>query len=94
MIKELQRRLRHSRDPVRYMLASEFSRRFILYYDVSSDTYIMNEPSGETLFKRRAAAESVKKLLGKRISIIKYTKKHGKLIRLSRFGPRKRATHD
>ena len=61
------------------MLVSEFSRRFILYYNVSSDTYVMNEPSEGTLFKRRAAAESVKKLLGKRISIVKYTKKHGKL---------------
>jgi hypothetical protein len=85
IIKELKRRLRDSRDPVRYMLVSEFSRRFILYYDVSSDTYIMNEPSGGTLFKRREAAESIKKLLGKRISIVKYMKKHGKLKRLSPY---------
>lgn len=84
-IKELKRRLRDSRDPVRYMLVSEFSRRFILYYNVSSDTYVMNEPSGGTLFKRREAAESVKKLLGKRISIVKYMKKNGKLKRLSPY---------
>jgi hypothetical protein len=85
IIEELKRRLRDSRDPVRYMLVSEFSRRFILYYNVSSDTYVMNEPSGGTLFKRREAAESVKKLLGKRISIVKYTKKHGKLKPLSQY---------
>jgi hypothetical protein len=83
IINELKRRFRDSRDPVRYMLVSEFSRRFILYYDVSSDTYVMNEPMGGTLFRRREAAENVKKLLGKRISIVKYMKKHGKLIRLS-----------
>jgi len=85
LIKELKRRLRDSRDPVRYMLVSEFSRRFILYYDVSSDTYVMNQPSGGTLFKRREAAECVKKLLGKRISIVKYMKKHGRLKRLSPY---------
>ena len=92
-IKELKRRIRDSRDPVRYMLVSEFSRRFILYYNVSSDTYVMNEPSGGTLFKRREAAESVKQLLGRGVSIVKYTSKQGKLQRLSPYRsrwPRKR----
>jgi hypothetical protein len=67
------------------MLVSEFSRRFILYYNVSSDTYIMNEPSGGTLFKRREAAESVKQLLGQGVSVVKYSSKHGKLKRLSPY---------
>jgi hypothetical protein len=67
------------------MLVSEFSRRFILYYNVSSDTFVMNEPSGGTLFKRRETAESVKKILGRGISIIKYTTKKGKLKRLSPY---------
>ncbi len=65
------------------MLASEFSRRFILYYNVSSDMFVMNEPGEGTLFKRREAAENVKKLLGKGVSIVKYTTKHGQLKRLS-----------
>ena len=34
-IRELKRRVKDSRDPVRYMLVSEFSRKFILYYDVT-----------------------------------------------------------
>jgi len=92
-IKELKRRVRDSRDPVRYMLVSEFSRRFILYYNVSSDTYVMNEPSGGTLFKRREAAESVKQLLGRGVSVVKYSSKQGKLKRLSPYRghwPRKR----
>ena len=38
-IRELERRVRDSRDPIRYMLVSEFSRRFILYYNVSDDVY-------------------------------------------------------
>ena len=83
MIKELKRRVRNSRNPVRYMLVSEFSRRFILYYNVSDDMFAMNEPSRGTLFKRRETAESVKKLLGRGISIVTYTTKGGKLNRLS-----------
>jgi hypothetical protein len=58
-IKEIDRRVRDSRDPVRYMLVSEFSRNFILYYDATSDTYVMNDASRGTLFKRREVADSV-----------------------------------
>ncbi len=85
VIKELKRRIRDSRDPIRYMLVSEFSRRFVLYYNVSDDVFAMNEPSGGTLFKQREATESVKKLLGSGISIVKYTTKGGKLKRLSPY---------
>jgi hypothetical protein len=47
--------------------------------------FSMNDPKGGTLFKRREVAESVKKLLGKGISIVKYTTKRGKLKRLSPY---------
>ncbi len=67
------------------MLVSEFNRRFILYYNLSDDVYAMNDPGGGTLFKRLAAAQSVKKLLGKGTSIIKYTTERGKLKRLSPY---------
>ncbi|MEK6406346.1 MAG: hypothetical protein AABN34_05220 [Acidobacteriota bacterium] len=87
-IKELERRIRDSRDPVRYMLVSEFTRRFILYYNVSDDTYVMNDPTGGTLFKRLKAARSVKKLLGSGTSIVKYTTERGRLKRLSPYRPR------
>ena len=85
LIKELRRRILDSRDPVRYMLVSEFSRRFMLYYYVSSDSYVMNEPSKGTLFKRREAAESVKRLLGSGVSVVKFTTKGSKLKRLSPY---------
>ncbi|MBI2348957.1 MAG: hypothetical protein HYV05_09945 [Deltaproteobacteria bacterium] len=85
LIRELKRRLRDSRDPVRYMLVSEFSRRFILYYNVSSGMFAMNDPNGGTLFKRREAAEGVKKILGKGITIVQYTTKGEKLKRLSPY---------
>src|SRR2546425_12584733 len=84
-IRELDRRIRDSRDPIRYMLVSEYSRRFILYYNVSDDVYAMNDPAGGTLFKRLKTAKNVKKLLSKGTSIVKYTTKDGKLKRLSPF---------
>ena len=84
-IRELDRSIRDSRDPVRYLLVSEFSRRFILYYNVSDDVYVMNDPSGGTLFKRLKTAQLVKKLLGKGTSIVKYTTQGGKLKRLSPY---------
>ncbi|HLF84671.1 MAG TPA: hypothetical protein VI837_10895 [Blastocatellia bacterium] len=87
-IRELERRVRDSRDPIRYMLVSEFTRRFILYYNVSDDVYVMNDPSGGTLFKRLKTAQSVKKLLGGKTSIVKYTTARGKLKRLSPYRPR------
>lgn len=87
-IRELRRRVRDSRDPVRYMLVSEFTRRFILYYNVSDDVYAMNDPSGGTLFKRLKTAQTVKKLIGGGTSIVKYTTARGKLKRLSPPRPR------
>jgi hypothetical protein len=84
-IRELKRRVKDSRDPVRYMLVSEFSRKFILYYDVSTDTFAMNNASRGTLFKRREAAESVKEHLGEGVALVKFTVKGGRLKRLSLF---------
>jgi len=84
-IRELKRRVKDSRDPVRYMLVSEFSRTFILYYDVTSDTYAMNDASRGTRFKRREVAESVKAHLGKGVALVKFTVKGGRLKRLSPF---------
>jgi hypothetical protein len=82
---ELKRRIRDFDNPIRYVLASEFTPRFILYYNVSDDVYVMNEPEKGTLFKRLNAAENVKKLLGKHTVIVRFTTKGGKLKRLSRF---------
>jgi hypothetical protein len=82
-IRELKRRVKDSRDPMRYVLVSEFSRKFILYYDVSTDTFAMNIPSRGTLFKRREIAESVKDHLGQGIALVKFTIKGGRLKRLS-----------
>lgn len=84
-IRELKRRVKDSRDPVPYMLVSEFSRKFILYYDVSTDTFAMNNASRGNLFKRREAAESVKEHLGEGVALVKFTVKGGRLKRLSPF---------
>lgn len=82
-IREIKRRVRDAEDPIRYMIASEFSRRFVLYYNVSSDSFVMNSPEHGTQFKRREIAERVVQLLGKHHALVKFTTKNGKLRRLS-----------
>ena len=72
-------------DPIRYIVVSEFARNFILYYNVSSDTFVMNEPAGGTMFKRLKAAQAVRRLLGHGLRIVAYTTKSGHLKRLSPY---------
>ena len=83
--REIARRVKDFDDPLRYMLVSEFTRKFILYYNVTSDSFAMNDHTLGTLFKRRQAAESVKKLLGRGVTVVKFVAKGGKLKRLSPF---------
>jgi hypothetical protein len=68
-LRELDRRIADSKNPVRYLIEGGFGPRFRLYYNVSEDVYAMNNPAGATLFKRRRAAVAIQKLLtgGKRI---------------------------
>ena len=68
-MEELDRRVKDLRDTTRYLLVSTFSPRFALYYNLSEDTYGMNNPAHATLFKRRATALAVKRLLGGRVEI-------------------------
>ena len=82
-IKELNRSIKDMDDPVRYLIVSEFGRRFILYYNVSDDTFAHNNPAGGTLFKRRAAAESIRKLLRSTVTIAKFSIKGKRLKRIS-----------
>ena len=69
-MQELDRLAKDSKDRSRYLLMSSFSARFALYYNVSEDTYGMNEPGHATLFKRRGTALAVKRLLGSRVEIV------------------------
>jgi hypothetical protein len=50
-------------DATRYLLVSQITPRFALYYNVSDDVYVMNDPRRATLFNRRKAALAVKALL-------------------------------
>lgn len=64
-IREIDRRVADLDNPVRYLLVSRMGTRLAFYYNVSDDLFAMNDPSGATLFKRRKAAESVKRTLGR-----------------------------
>ena len=70
-VQELRRRMADLDDATRYLLVSRMGPRFALYYSVSDDVYVMNDPRGATLFKRRKAALAVKALLGGSIRILR-----------------------
>ncbi len=82
-IRELDRRIKDIDDPVRYLIVSDFGPRLILYYNVSDDTFAYNNPAGGTLFKRRAAAESIRRILRSTATIARFSLKGKGLKRLS-----------
>ena len=53
------------------MLVSQMGPRFALYYNVSDDVYVMDDPRGATLFKRRKAALAVRAFLGGSIHVVR-----------------------
>lgn len=63
--KTLKKRIDEMDDKRRYVIASTFDtkQRHWLYYDVSSDSYVMGDLQCATAFKRRAIAEAVMALL-------------------------------
>lgn len=88
-LRELNRRIRDLDDPRRYVLASEFAPKFVLYYEVGRDVYVMNELSAATVFKRRKAAVAIKALLGKGVRVVEcLISKKGKLKRVTPVRPR------
>jgi hypothetical protein len=69
--RELRRRIRDLNDRTRHLLVSVFAPRFALYYNLSGDTYGMNDPAHATLFKRRAAAIAIQRTLGPGVQIVR-----------------------
>jgi hypothetical protein len=63
--------VRDFEDRTRYLLVSVFTSRMALYYNVSNDTFGMNDPSLGTLFKRRTAAVAIQRLLRTGIQVVK-----------------------
>lgn len=70
-MQELDRRVKDLHDRTRYVLLSALSPKFMLYYSVSEDTYGMNEPAHATLFKRRAAAIAIRRMLGGGVEVVR-----------------------
>lgn len=81
-IRELRRRLADLKDPVRYLIVAEMGPRFALYYNVADDVYAMNDPAHATLFKRRAAALAVRRLLGRGTRVIQCITRRRKGLRV------------
>jgi hypothetical protein len=70
-IRELKRRVLDLKDRRRFLLVSAFTARTAFYYDVSWDTWGMNDPSLGTLFKRRATATAVQRLLRDGVQVVR-----------------------
>ena len=81
-IRELRRRMADLKDPVRYLIVAQMGPRFALYYNVTDDLYGMNDLTYATLFKRRAAALAVRRLLGRGTRVIECTTKRRKGLRV------------
>ena len=83
--REVKKRVRDIENPIRYIITSALSRRFVFYYNVSTDTFVVNNPEEGTLFKRREFAERLAEILGKGHTIVKFTTRKGVLKRLSAY---------
>ena len=66
----LDRHLKDTADPTRYLLVSVTLPRFSLYYRVHDDAWSFDDPSQATLFKRRAAAKAIHALLRPGVHIV------------------------
>lgn len=88
-IREIRRRIHDLDDPIRYVIVSAFTSRFLLYFDVTRDCFVMNDLSGGTLFKRRAHAAAVAAVMRDGMQIVKVkVGRRGSLKVLSRIKPR------
>ncbi|MBI3634960.1 MAG: hypothetical protein HY216_01920 [Candidatus Rokubacteria bacterium] len=85
-IRELRRRAADLDDVTRYLLVSQMTPRFALYYNVSDDVYVMNDPRGATLFKRHKTALAVKALLGGSMRILRCKSKRLNGVRVPMLG--------
>ena len=88
-MRELQRRVDDLRDATRFLLVSQLTSRFALYYNVIDDVYVMNDPKGATHFKRRKAAAAVKALFGKSVRIVQCQSKRVNGVRIPILGSRR-----
>ena len=80
----LSRRIKYLADPTRYLVVSTLVPKFVLYYDVKEDVFAWNDPAGGTVFKRRAMAAAVARLLGPRLEIVQCkVDKNGLLVKRS-----------
>ena len=91
-LRELDRRIADAKDPVRYLIEGGFGPKFRLYYNVTDDVYVMNDPAHGTLFKRRKAAVAVQKLLGGGKCIVRCTTRRHKGQLIPVLPSRKRTT--
>ena len=89
-IRELQRRIKDSRDPTRNLIVSRLlkSAKWTLYYNVTDDVWAMDQAGG-TLFKRRKTANAVLRCLKGRGELMKVSLAKGNIKSIRRGFPKR-----
>lgn len=62
-VAELRRRMKDIEDPMRFVIASVWTRKHVTFYDVGEGVYSLSDITPTCLFRRRAHAETIAKLL-------------------------------
>jgi hypothetical protein len=82
--RELEQRIKDLDDRTRYLLASSIGSKITLYYNIADDTYSWDEPKSATLFKRKAAAQKIRTMLGSGVKVVEcLVDKRGLLVKKS-----------
>ena len=68
--RELESRIKDLKDRTRYILASSIGSKITLYYNIADDTYTWDDPKTATLFKRKAAAQKIRTMLGTGVKVL------------------------
>jgi hypothetical protein len=93
-LRVIERRVKEARDPTRYLVVSRLGPRFLLYYNVTDNDFVMNRPAGGTLFKRRDMAVAAARLLRSGLHVVRCTTRIRKGVRVpvlpKRWAPKQR----
>jgi hypothetical protein len=81
-LRVLDRRVKEALDPTRYLVVSRFGPRFLLYYSVTDNGFVLNRPASGTLFKRRDMAVATAKLLRSGLHVVRCTTRMRKGVRV------------
>ena len=83
-MREVERRIADLNCRTRYLIVGVLEPEFVLYYNVSEDSYGWNDATHATLFKRRKAAQAILGLIGGKDALVEcQVNRKGQLVKKS-----------